>query len=58
MKLEIKIPKGWRKLRGFEILKHGDRFDVRSDAKWVFTKREGCFAGTQNVYIRKIRRKK
>lgn len=57
MKLEIKIPKGWRRLAVGATLQKGDRFDVWPDKSWEETELQGRQAPAGVIYIRKINRR-
>jgi hypothetical protein len=53
--MQIKIPKGWRKLKKGTLIRQGDRFlDWRG--RWISTRDQGWHVGELNgaIYIRKI----
>lgn len=64
MKTEVKIPKGWRKLRSSEIVRDGDKFFHPSDSTWKKTTNPGLNAGwgtlllSPLIYIRRRKAKK
>jgi len=63
MKVQVRIPKGWRKLRNGEWVKKGDRYITWNEMKWILVQayRIDYVVGTcrkdEDVYIRKNTRR-
>lgn len=59
MKVEIKIPAGWRKLQGTEKIQDGDRVPDRESMKWDSLVGWGAFTASalKSPVIRKVKKK-
>lgn len=59
MKLEIKIPKGWKRVRVGELRESGDRFPYMPEMLWMPIVKTIGMAGADedDIAIRKINRR-